>query len=196
MKDDIQRCAWLGDDPLMLTYHDEEWGVPVHDDKKHFEYLILDAFQAGLSWRTVLNKRKSFRKAFSNFNPKAVAQYDARKIKELLKDAGIIRNRLKISGAIKNAKAFLEIQKEFGSFNIYIWQFTNHQTIHNRWSDLKKLPAKTKESDAMSQDLKKRGFTFVGSTICYAYMQAAGLVNDHIVRCFRHREMRKLAKNN
>jgi len=196
MKDNVQRCAWLGDDPLMLEYHDVEWGVPVHDDKKHFEYLILDAFQAGLSWRTVLNKRKSFRKAFSNFNPKVVAQYDARKIKELLKDAGIIRNRLKISGAVKNAKAFLEIQKEFGSFNIYIWQFTNHQTIHNRWSDLKKLPAKTKESDAMSQDLKKRGFTFVGSTICYAYMQAAGLVNDHIVRCFRHREMRKLAKNN
>src|SRR5574341_1207907 len=150
MKDNVQRCAWLGDDPLMLVYHDEEWGVPVHEDKKHFEFLILDAFQAGLSWRTVLNKRKSFRKAFSNFNPKAVAQYDARKIKELLKDAGIIRNRLKIAGAVKNAKAFLEIQKEFGSFNKYVWQFTNHQTIHNRWSDLKEIPSKSKESDAMS----------------------------------------------
>jgi DNA-3-methyladenine glycosylase I len=194
MKDNVQRCAWLGDDPLMLEYHDEEWGFPVHEDRKHFEYLILDAFQAGLSWRTVLNKRKSFRKAFNNFNPKAVAQYDAKKIKDLMKDAGIIRNRLKITGAIKNAKAFLEIQKEFGSFNKYIWQFTNHQTIHNRWSNLKELPAKTKESDAMSQDLKKRGFTFVGSTICYAYMQAAGMVNDHIVRCFRHREMRKIVE--
>jgi DNA-3-methyladenine glycosylase I len=194
MKDNVRRCAWLGDDPLMLTYHDEEWGVPVHDDRKHFEFLILDAFQAGLSWRTILNKRKNFRKAFSHFNPKVVARYDAKKIKRLLSDPGIIRNRLKVAGAVKNAKAFLEIQKEFGSFNKYIWQFTNHRTIHNRWSDLKALPAKTKESDAMSQDLKKRGFTFVGSTICYAYMQAAGIVNDHIVRCFRHKEMRKLSK--
>lgn len=194
MKKNVQRCAWLGDDPLMLEYHDVEWGVPVHDDKKHFEYLILDAFQAGLSWRTILNKRKNFRKAFSHFNPKTVAKYDAQKIKKLLSDPGIIRNRLKIAGAVKNAKAFLQIQKEFGSFDKYIWQFTNHGTIHNRWIDLKQLPAKTKESDAMSEGLKKRGFTFVGSTICYAYMQAAGMVNDHIIRCFRHREMRKLSK--
>ena len=171
----------------MVRYHDEEWGRPVHDDRKHFEYLVLDAFQAGLSWRTVLYKRENFRKAFDNFDPKKIVRYDARKIKSLLKDAGIIRNRLKILGTVKNAKAFLQAQKEFGSFDKYIWQFTNRRTIRNRWKSLKELPAKTRESDAMSVELKKRGFTFVGSTICYAYMQAAGLVNDHLAHCVRSR---------
>ena len=183
------RTCWPleDDDRLMIEYHDTEWGKPVHDDRKHFEYLALDAFQAGLSWRTVLNKRENFRKAFSNFNPKVISKYDNRKIKSLLRDAGIIRNRLKIHGTVRNAKAFLEIQKEFGSFDKFIWQFTNYKTIQNKWKSIKKLPAKTKESDVMSLALKKRGFTFVGSTICYAYMQAAGMVNDHLVGCARHR---------
>ncbi len=175
----------------MVEYHDEEWGVAVHDDRKHFEFLILDAFQAGLSWRTILNKRENFRKAFSHFNPRAVAAYDAKKVKALLGNAGIVRNRLKVAAAIKNANAFLTLQKEFGSFNQYIWRFTGHKTLRNKWRSLKELPVKTKESDAMSEDLKKRGFTFVGSTICYSYMQAAGMVNDHIVSCFRHQPLRK-----
>ena len=180
----MRRCWPLEDDDRrMLDYHDREWGRPVHDDRKHFEYLVLDAFQAGLSWRTILNKRENFRKAFSNFNPRVIARYDARKIKKLLGDAGIIRNRLKVRGTVQNAKAFLEIQKEFGSFNKYIWQFTNYKTIRSKRRHIKELPAKTKESDAMSEALKKRGFTFVGSTICYAYMQAAGMVNDHLVTC-------------
>ena len=174
----------------MIDYHDTEWGRPVHDDRKHFEYLVLDAFQAGLSWRTILNKRENFRRAFNNFNPKLIARYDTRKIKKLLRDRGIVRNRLKIRGTVQNAKAFLEIQKEFGSFNQYIWQFTNHKTIQNKWRHIKELPAKTKESDAMSLGLKRRGFTFVGSTICYAYMQAAGFVNDHLVWCPQSRRCR------
>ena len=191
----LNRCWPMDGDTLMLQYHDEEWGRPVHDDKKHFEFLVLDAFQAGLSWRTVLHKRENFRRAFSNFNYQQIAKYDSRKIKKLLLDAGIIRNRLKIHGTVKNAKTFLQIQKEFGSFNKYIWQFTGGRTIHNRRRSIKDLPARTKESDAMSEDLKRRGFTFVGSTICYAYMQAAGLVNDHSVGCFRHsQEKRKPAK--
>ena len=184
----VKRCAWIGND-LMRDYHDTEWGVPVHDDRKHFEFLILDAFQAGLSWSIVLNKRKNFEKAFSRFNPQVIARYDRKKIRKLLKDPGIIRNRLKITGTVQNAKAFLAVQKEFGSFNQYIWQFTNYKTTHNRWRTLKELPAKTEISDAMSLDLKKRGFTFVGSTICYAYMQAAGMVNDHAVGCFRHKQL-------
>ena len=180
----MRRCWPLeNDDRRMMDYHDAEWGRSVHDDRKHFEYLVLDAFQAGLSWRTILNKRENFRRAFSNFNPKLIARYDTRKIKKLLRDRGIIRNRLKIRGTVQNAKAFLEIQKEFGSFNQYIWQFTNYKTIQNKWRHIKELPAKTKASDAMSLDLKKRGLTFVGSTICYAYMQAAGLVNDHLTSC-------------
>ncbi|MDD5217678.1 MAG: DNA-3-methyladenine glycosylase I [Candidatus Omnitrophica bacterium] len=188
----MRRCWPLAnDDRRMIDYHDKEWGRPVHDDRKHFEYLLLDAFQAGLSWRTILNKRENFKKAFSRFNPEAVARYDERKIKKLLSDAGIIRNRLKISGAVRNAKAFLKIQSEFGSFDKYIWQFTNDRTIPNKWRHIKELPAKTKESDAMSRDLKKRGFTFVGSTICYAYMQAAGLVNDHLIGCPRHGRSQK-----
>ena len=173
----------------MLEYHDHEWGVPVHNDRKHFEFLILDGFQAGLSWRTILHKRGNFRKAFDDFDPKKILQYNSKKLNALMKDAGIIRNRLKIWGAVKNAKAFLETQKEFGSFDKYIWRFTGYQTLQNRCKSVKEIPAKTKESDAMSLELKKRGFTFVGSTICYAYMQAAGMVNDHLITCFRHRKL-------
>lgn len=184
----ITRCPWPGNDKLMVEYHDKEWGKPCHDDRIHFEYLILDTFQAGLSWRTILHKRENFRRAFSNFNPKIIAGYSRQKINSLIKDSGIIRNRLKIEGAVKNAKAFLKIQKEFGSFDNYIWQFTGHKTIKNKHKDLNQLGSKSKESDAMSQDLKKRGFTFVGSTICYAYMQGAGMINDHLVSCFRYNE--------
>jgi DNA-3-methyladenine glycosylase I len=180
-----RRCWPGGDDPLMDRYHDEEWGVPAHDDRRHFEYLILDAFQAGLSWRTVLHKRENFSRAFSRFDPGRVARYTARDVRRLLGDAGIIRNRLKIQGAVRNARAFLDVQKEFGRFDRYIWTFTRGRTIRNRWKTVKQVPARTAESDAMSADLKKRGFTFVGSTICYAYMQAAGLVNDHLLGCPR-----------
>lgn len=183
MEKDIQRCWPMGDDELMMRYHDEEWGRPVHDDKLHFEYLLLDAFQAGLSWRTVLHKRENFRKAFSNFNPQRIARYDAKKIKELINDAGIIRNRLKIVGTVKNAQAFLKLQKEFGSFDQYIWQFTNGRTLDSRRQSIKDIPVSSPQSDAMSKDLKHRGFTFVGTTICYAYMQAAGMVNDHLLSC-------------
>ncbi len=184
----VKRCWASLDDPLMLKYHDDEWGRPVHDDKLHFEFLVLDAFQAGLSWRTVLYKRENFRKAFSQFNPNIIARYDNKKIGSLLLDAGIIRNRLKILGTVKNAQAFLKVQKEFKSFDKYIWQFTKYRTIRNKWRSMSKLPPCSPESDAMSLDLKKRGFTFVGSTICYAYMQAAGLVNDHLVGCFRYKD--------
>ena len=179
------------DDTLMMRYHDEEWGNPVHDDRKHFEFLVLDGFQAGLSWRTILHKRENFRKAFSAFDPKRILKYDARKKKSLMQDAGIIRNKLKILGTVKNARAFVQTQKEFGSFDKYIWQFTGHRTLLNRRNALKELPAKSPESDAMSADLKKRGFTFVGSTICYAYMQAAGMVDDHLTRCPRHHSKRR-----
>ncbi len=188
----VQRCPWPSDDQLMIDYHDQEWGNQVHDDRKHFEFLILDAFQAGLSWRTILHKRENFRKAFSNFNPQAIAKFKNQKLQALMKNEGIIRNRLKIWGSVKNAKAFLEVQKEFGSFDKYIWRFTNYKTLQNRWKSFKQVPAKTKESDAMSIDLKKRGFTFVGSTICYAYMQAAGMVNDHLTDCFRYRDVKSI----
>ena len=181
----LRRCWPAGDDPLMDRYHDGEWGVPAHDDRRHFEYLVLDAFQAGLSWRTVLHKRGNFRRAFSRFDPRRIARYTARDVKRLLGDAGIIRNRLKIEGTVRNAAGFLRIQKEFGTFDAYIWRFTGGRTIRNRWRSLKQVPARTPESDAMSADLKRRGFTFVGSTICYAYMQAAGLVNDHLLGCPR-----------
>ncbi len=183
-------CSWPTNNPLMIKYHDEEWGIPLHDDNKLFEFMILDAFQAGLSWSIVLNKRKSFRKAFDNFDPDKIAKYNSRKIEKLLKDPGIIRNKLKINATVTNAKEFLKVQKEFGSFDKYIWQFVGGKPIVNKWKTLKQLPAKTKESDAMSKDLQKRGFKFVGSTICYAFMQAAGMVNDHIVTCFRHKELR------
>jgi DNA-3-methyladenine glycosylase I len=173
----------------MVRYHDTEWGVPLHDDRKLFEFLVLDAFQAGLSWAIVLRKREGFRGAFSGFDPRKVARYDHRRVKSLLADAGIVRNRLKIEATIANAQAFLALQREFGSFDRYIWQFTGGGTKRNRWRALNQIPARSPESDAMSRDLKARGFRFVGSTICYAFMQAAGMVNDHLVSCFRYREV-------
>jgi DNA-3-methyladenine glycosylase I len=169
----------------MDRYHDDEWGVPARDDRRHFEYLVLDGFQAGLSWRTVLHKRENFRRAFAGFDPARVARFGAADVARLLGDAGIVRNRLKIAGAIKNAAAFLRVQDEFTTFDRYVWRFTDGRTIRNSWKTLKQLPPRSAESDAMSKDLKSRGFTFVGSTICYAYMQAAGLVNDHLVGCPR-----------
>ncbi len=185
------RCVWVGTNPLMIAYHDKEWGVPLHNDRNLFEFFILDAFQAGLSWSTIINKRKNFEKAFANFDPKKVAKFTARDYTRLMNDAGIIRNKLKIQGSIKNAKAFLQIQKEFGSFDKYIWQFTKGKTIKNSWKISKDLPAKTIEAELMSKDLKARGFTFCGPTICYAFMQAAGMVNDHLVSCFRYIELAK-----
>jgi DNA-3-methyladenine glycosylase I len=185
---DKPRCAWIAND-LMRQYHDEEWGVPLHDDQKLFEFMVLDAFQAGLSWKTILTKRENFRKAFDNFDPAIIANYDENKYEILLSDAGIIRNRLKIASTISNAKAFLEIQKEYGSFDRYIWSFVNHQIQINSWDSLSEIPARTEISDKMSKDLSKRGFKFVGSTICYSFMQAAGMVNDHVIGCFRYREL-------
>jgi DNA-3-methyladenine glycosylase I len=187
-QNDKPRCAWISDS-LMQRYHDEEWGVPLHDDRKLFEFMVLDAFQAGLSWKTILNKRENFRKAFHSFDPEIIAGYDEKKVESLLADPGIIRNRAKIRSTITNAQAFLKVQKEFGSFDIYIWSFVNHQPAINSWQSLSELPAKTVVSDLMSKDLAKRGFKFVGSTICYAFMQAAGMVNDHVVGCFRHKEV-------
>ncbi|MEI6595313.1 MAG: DNA-3-methyladenine glycosylase I [Bacteroidota bacterium] len=181
------RCGWTKDDALMIAYHDEEWGVEVHDDKKHFELLVLETFQAGLSWKTILHRREGFRKAFANFDVVKVSKFSENQMQKLMTDEKIIRNRLKIFGTTKNAKAFIEVQNEFGSFNQYIWQFVKHQTVVNKHKTLKDIPATSLQSDAMSKDLKKRGFTFVGSTICYAYMQAAGMVNDHLVDCFRYR---------
>jgi DNA-3-methyladenine glycosylase I len=177
------RCAWAGTDPLYVKYHDEEWGVPLHDDRRLFEMLILEGAQAGLSWLTILRKRPAYRKAFDNFDPKKVARYDARLKRRLLADAGIVRNRLKIDAAVTNARAFLEIQKEFGTFDLYIWRFVGGAPIVNRRTTMKDVPATSPESDAMSKDLKKRGFRFVGSTICYAFMQATGMVNDHLDGC-------------
>jgi DNA-3-methyladenine glycosylase I len=184
-----RRCPWVGTDPLSVDYHDREWGVPVHDDRIHFEFLILDGAQAGLSWLTILRKRENYRKAFSGFDPRKVARFDRRKIERLLTDPGIVRNRLKIESSVANARAFLKVQKEFGSFDAYIWSFVGGRTKQNRWKTLKQIPAKTRESEAMSKDLVKRGFRFVGPTICYAYMQAAGLVNDHTIGCFRYRRL-------
>jgi DNA-3-methyladenine glycosylase I len=185
----VVRCPWPQDNEQMIRYHDTEWGVPLHDDRKLFEFLVLDAFQAGLSWAIVLRKREGFRKAFSSFDPRKVAKYDGNKVKALLADASIIRNRLKIEATIANARAFLAVQREFGSFDRYIWQFTGGRTKMNRCRTLRQIPCRSAESDAMSKDLKARGFRFVGSTICYAFMQAAGMVNDHLVGCYRHREL-------
>jgi DNA-3-methyladenine glycosylase I len=185
-----KRCAWVNDDPLYIAYHDEEWGVPAHDDRTLFEFLILEGAQAGLSWITILKKREAYRAAFDGFDAKKIARYDARKREKLMADAGIVRNRLKIDAAILNAKLFLEAQKEFGSFDAYIWNFVGGKPIRNRWKTIKDAPAKTAQSDAMSKDLAKRGFKFVGSTICYAFMQAVGMVNDHTTDCFRCREIR------
>ncbi|MBI4242520.1 MAG: DNA-3-methyladenine glycosylase I [Planctomycetes bacterium] len=188
----MKRCGWAGTDPVYIKYHDEEWGVPVHDDRKLFEFLILEGAQAGLSWITILKRREGYRKAFSRFNVKKVAEYDKKKIRSLLKNPEIIRNRLKIESAVKNARAFLEIQKEFGSFSNYQWRFVGNKPIKNSWKGLKQLPAKTTISDAFSKDLKKRGLSFVGSTIIYAHMQAVGMVNDHIIDCFRSKEISRM----
>jgi len=189
MRTGVKRCPWPSDDPLMIVYHDTEWGVPLHNDRKLYEFIILDGAQAGLSWSTVLRKRENYRKAFKGFDPKIVARFKAKDVERLLNDAGIIRNRLKIESAIINAKMFLEIQKEFGCFDAYIWRFTGGKTVQHQCRRLADIPATSKESDAMSKDMKKRGFKFVGSTICYAFMQAAGMVNDHLVECFRYREV-------
>ncbi|MDE3059326.1 MAG: DNA-3-methyladenine glycosylase I [Bacteroidota bacterium] len=183
------RCPWGNSDPLYMNYHDKEWGVPVHDDRKLFEMLILEGAQAGLSWITILRKREAYRKAFNNFDAKKIACYDKRKVKQLLADKGIVRNKLKISAVIRNAQAFLAIQKEFGSFDAYIWQFVGGKPKQNSRAAMKNVPATAPESDAMSKGLKKRGFTFVGSTICYSFMQAVGMVNDHLVECFRWKEV-------
>ncbi len=179
------RCAWVSDDPLYIAYHDEEWGVPVHDDRVLFEFLILEGAQAGLSWITILKKRDNYRRAFDGFDPRKIARYDGAKVRALLADPGIVRNRLKIAATIQNAKAFLAVQKEFGSFDAYVWQFVDGKPKQNRWKTIAEAPAKTPESDALSKDLLQRGFKFVGSTICYAFMQAVGMVNDHTVDCFR-----------
>ncbi|MDX9728998.1 MAG: DNA-3-methyladenine glycosylase I [Bacteroidales bacterium] len=179
-------CSWPSGDPLMISYHDTEWGVPVHDDIKWFEHIVLDGAQAGLSWKTILHRREGYRKAFAGFDPAIVARYGEDKYLELLKDEGIIRNRLKIRSAISNAIAFRKIQEEFGSFDAWIWKFTDGKPVVNHWKSLAGIPARTPLSDLISKELKKRGFSFVGSTICYAFMQAAGLVNDHLVSCFRH----------
>lgn len=184
-----ERCLWPGEDPLMCRYHDEEWGVPVHDDRKHFEFIVLDGMQAGLSWQTILRKRENFRKALDGFDPVLVSGYGPEKVAALMADAGIVRNRLKIEASIGNARALLEIQAAEGSFDAYIWRFVDGRPIQNRWRSLAELPAQSPEAERMSKDLKARGFRFVGPTICYAYMQAAGLVNDHIVTCFRHAEV-------
>jgi DNA-3-methyladenine glycosylase I len=182
------RCAWARDD-LSIAYHDTEWGVPLHDDRRLFEFLILEGAQAGLSWATILKKRPAYRAAFDRFDPRKVARYDAPKTASLLADAGIVRNRLKIASAVSNAQAFLAVRKEFGSFDRYIWGFVDGRTVHNRWREPSEVPARTAQSDAMSKDLARRGFKFVGSTICYAFMQATGLVNDHATGCFRHAEL-------
>lgn len=188
---EVKRCGWAGTD-LMTLYHDQEWGVPQHDDDILFEFLVLEGAQAGLSWSTILTKRPAYRKAFNNFNPRKVAGYGAEKVAELLANPGIVRNRLKIGSAVRNARAFLEVQKEFGSFDQYLWQFVGGKPRVNSWSTMKRVPAQTAESIRMSKDLLKRGFSFVGPTVCYAFMQATGMVNDHLVDCFRYREVGKL----
>jgi DNA-3-methyladenine glycosylase I len=184
------RCAWaVGNNPLMLDYHDREWGVPVHDDRTHFEFLLLEAAQAGLSWAIVLNKREGYRRAFSQFDPGKVARYTNGRIEKLMADPSIVRNRLKIESAVRNAKAFLAIQDEFGSFDAYCWRFVDGRPRRNRWKAMQEIPTTSPESDAFSADLKRRGLSFVGSTVVYAHMQAVGMVNDHLVGCFRYREV-------
>jgi DNA-3-methyladenine glycosylase I len=185
----MTRCGWARDEE-MIAYHDTEWGVPLHDDRALFEFLILEGAQAGLSWSTILRKRPNYRKAFDRFEPRKIARYDDAKIAALMLDAGIVRNRMKIASAVSNARAFLAVQQQFGSFDAYIWKFVEGGPLRNRWRIPEEVPAKTAESDAMSKDLAKRGFRFVGSTICYAFMQATGMVNDHLTGCFRHKELR------
>jgi DNA-3-methyladenine glycosylase I len=190
----LVRCGWCGTDPLYVAYHDTEWGVPVHDDRMLFEFLILEGAQAGLSWITILKKREAYRRAFAGFDAGKVARYGPHQVERLLADAGIVRNRLKIEAAINNARLFLAVQEEFGSFDAYVWRFVDGRPIVNRWRTLKQVPASTPESDALSRDLKSRGFKFVGSTICYAHMQATGMVNDHLTGCFRHAEVARLQR--
>jgi DNA-3-methyladenine glycosylase I len=187
METEKERCAWCTKTENMRHYHDTEWGVPVHDDQKHFEFIVLDSFQAGLSWQTILNRRDGFRKAFADFDPEVVSRFSNDQVELLMHDEGIIRNRLKIAGTVKNAIAFLKIQEEFGSFDKYIWQFTDHAVLDRKPETMSDIPASSPESDAMSKALKKRGFTFVGTTICYAYMQAAGMVNDHVKGCWKRK---------
>ena len=187
----MRRCGWAGDDPLYVAYHDEEWGVPVHDDRKLFEFLVLEGAQAGLAWITILRKRDGYRAAFADFDPEKVSRFDRRSVARLLRNASIVRNRQKIGAAIANARAFLAVQDEFGSFDAYVWRFVDGRPIQNRRRTLKQVPAKTRESEALSKDLRRRGFEFVGPTICYAHMQATGMVNDHLVGCFRHAQLQK-----
>jgi DNA-3-methyladenine glycosylase I len=191
MPKELARCGWAGTDPLYIDYHDREWGVPVHDDRVLFEFLVLEGAQAGLSWITILRKRPAYRKAFDGFDPVKVARFDARRVARLLADPGIVRNRLKIESAIKNARAFLKVQEELGSFAKYQWGFVEGRPIQNRFASMKEVPARTPISDALSKDLKRRGFSFVGSTIIYAHMQAVGMVNDHVTTCFRRRQVNK-----
>jgi DNA-3-methyladenine glycosylase I len=186
---ELQRCEWAGADPVYIKYHDKEWGVPVYNDRKLFEMLILEGAQAGLSWITILKKRPTYRKAFAGFDPQAIARFDKRKINSLLKDPGIVRNRLKVEATVQNARAFLELKEQQGKFSNFLWQFVDGEPIVNHWRRLKQIPAKTPVSDAMSKALKQQGFKFVGSTICYAFMQAVGMVNDHTTNCFRHAEI-------
>ena len=188
------RCPWATSDPLYVSYHDEEWGVPLHDERRLFEMLVLEGAQAGLSWLTILRRREGYRRAFDRFDPQAVARYGPRDVERLLADDGIIRNRLKIDSAINNARAFLAVQEAFGSFDSYVWQFVDGRPTQNTWTTLEEVPAQTPVSNTMSKDLRKRGFTFVGPTICYAHMQATGMVNDHLIGCFRHREVRPLTE--
>ncbi len=192
MNQQVKSCIWPGVDPLMIAYHDTEWGTPLHDDQKLFEFLVLDAFQAGLSWKTVLHKRKHFEKAFDKFNPCKIALYKEPKIQALMQDVGIIRNQLKIRGTVINAQKFLEVQKEFETFDRYIWQFTGYKTINNKIKDAAQTPVSSPESDAMSRDMRARGFKFVGTTICYAFMQASGMVNDHLITCPRYKACGKM----
>jgi len=185
----MMRCAWAGTDPLYVAYHDLEWGVPIHDDRLLFEFLILEGAQAGLSWYTILKKREGYRRAYDEFDPAIVAQYGEAKINDLLANAGIVRNRRKIEASVTNAQAYLKIQEQYGSFDVYVWQFVGGKSLQNSWKSLQEIPANTPESDALSKDLLKRGFKFVGTTICYAFMQAAGMVNDHTVDCYRYTEL-------
>ncbi|MBT4501973.1 MAG: DNA-3-methyladenine glycosylase I [Gemmatimonadetes bacterium] len=185
----MERCAWAGDDPLYMRYHDEDWGVPVHEDRTHFEFLVLESAQAGLSWITVLRRRENYRRLYDQFDPRIVAEYGEEKIEALLGDAGIIRNRMKVESSVNNARRFLEVQEEFGSFNRYLWNFVGGKPLVNRWSEMSQIPASTELSDRVSKDLKKRGFRFIGTTIIYAHLQAVGLVNDHLVGCFRYKEI-------
>ena len=193
MSKEIIRCGWAGADDLYIQYHDKEWGVPLHNDRRLFEMLVLEGAQAGLSWITILRKRKAYRKAFDNFTPEKIASYTDSRIAELLANPGIVRNRAKINAAVENARAFLMVQEEFGSFDYYVWSFVDGNPIVNKWKRLKQIPAETRQSQAMSKDLKRRGFRFVGPTICYAFMQAVGMVNDHTTDCFRYAEIQKVS---